>query len=113
MTFPINCLILGDEPGRTFTVNISDDNQNIISLRKLIKKEIDPGLNHVPVSDLELWEVDFCLQDQRLANFVPDGQPLLPFQTLHMFKDGPNDHIRVIVKVPGMSLNDLFFLNIL
>jgi len=112
MTFSVNCLILGDNPDRTLTVNISDDNENIYFLKELLKEKMAPRLNHVDASDLDLWKVDFSFEDhdlERLANFVPDGRPLYPIKKLQMFKDGPEKHIHVIVKVPGwpelLSLN--------
>ena len=103
MTFPLNCFVIGGKPTQIFTVNISDDTQNIIFLKKLIKEEKARGsLKDVDSSDLELWKVDFSFQDlvERLPNFVPDGQPLHPFEKLQMFKNGPENHIRVIVKAP-------------
>ena len=95
-----------------FPVEISDDNKDISDLKKLIKSEIDFPLK---ASDLDLWDADFSFEDERLANFVPHGQPLYPHRTLQMFKDGPKDHIHVIVEVPtgSMSHNLFFFVNIL
>ena len=97
--FPLICLILGDKPTEAFIVNVSDD-QSIMALKELIKKAIHPRLNHVVVSSLKLWKVDLSSEDP-VENFVPDGQPLHPFEKLQMFKNGPENHIRVIVKAPA------------
>jgi len=99
MTFSINCLILGAKPEEAFAVGISDNCRNIDSLKTLIA----PRFNGVSAQLLDLWKVDFSYQNhdlERLANYVPQGRPLFPFQTLEMFKDEDRYHIHVIV---GMS----------
>ena len=104
MTFPVNCLILGDKLFQTFTVDISDDNQNIAILKKLIKEEKSTRLKDVDASDLNLWQVDFSIEDHELEQCVlSHGPPLHPLRKLQIFKNEPDNQVHVIVEVPGKS----------
>ena len=59
LTLSLNCLVLGDEPEKMFTVKISKM-ENVSILRKLIKEKA-PHLDHVTASDLQLWKLDLHL----------------------------------------------------
>ena len=56
LTLSLNCLVLGDEPEKMFTVKISKT-ENVSILRKLIKEKAP----HVTASDLQLWKLDLHL----------------------------------------------------
>ena len=49
--FLLNCFVLGDKEDNVFTIEISK-NKNFSILKKLIKEEKAPHLNHVAASDL-------------------------------------------------------------
>jgi hypothetical protein len=50
-TLTLSCLILGDNPIKIFTVQILT-NAAVTNLRNVIKEELTPALEHVPVNDL-------------------------------------------------------------
>jgi hypothetical protein len=80
-TLELNCLVLGDSRDNIFTVEIPRA-KNVSALRKVIKEEKRPVLDHVPADALELWQVDFPVDDdeklrQRLKNFKFDPEKKL------------------------------------
>ena len=103
----VNCLIHGRDPNDMATVEVRkpDWNRNIDRLKELIKTKMRPGLDHLPASTLRLWKVDFSLDDPKLQNFVCDDKTQLkPIVKLKKtFNDGDEEHIHVIIKLPGMS----------
>jgi hypothetical protein len=103
----VNCLFEGHDPSLMVTVEVDrrgmPDEGNISLLKDLIKAKMSPSLDHVPASALQLWQVDFALNDNKLRNFACDGQPLLPVKRLKMFKNANKDNVHVIVQLPGMS----------
>ncbi len=62
MSLSLNCYVLGDDPDRTFTVEIPK-NKNVSILKDLIKEKKAPHLDHVAASDLDLWQVSFPIDD--------------------------------------------------
>ena len=60
----LNCFVFGDDPNRTFTVEIPK-NKNVSILKKLIKEEKAHHFNHVDASDLDLWHASFPIGDLR------------------------------------------------
>jgi hypothetical protein len=56
-TFALNCLLLNDAPTKVFTVPNISKTDNISILKKKIKEEKAPHLNHLAASDLILWKV--------------------------------------------------------
>jgi Leucine-rich repeat (LRR) protein len=60
MILSLNCLVLGDDPEKMFTVEI-DEAKNVSILKKLIKEEKASRLEHVDASDLQLWKLDLHL----------------------------------------------------
>jgi len=109
MPLRVNCLIFGDDPIHMFTVKTSDEDKNVYDLKDRIKVVVGPRLSHVSALDLELWQVDFALDDGKLTEFAPDGQSMRATRTLDMFNDRREDHVHVIVKLPGMSQWMVFF----
>jgi len=109
----LNCLILGDDPDRIFTVEIAKS-KNISILKDLIKIKQAPHLDHIPASHLDLWKVDFSPDnlETELANFDDSHPKLSPIKKLSMFEDDvEDDHLHVIAKVSAhdqiLSLNCL------
>ena len=85
----LNCLVLGDDPKRGFTVEI-ENTKSVSILRDLIKQKKSPSLNYIAASDLDLWKVDISAYNYaQLVNFKPDASlKLLPYKQLStIFKD--------------------------
>jgi len=55
-TFALNCLLLGDDTTKVFTVEIPET-KNVSILKELIKEKKAPHLDHLAASDLILWKV--------------------------------------------------------
>lgn len=99
---PVNCLIRGNDPNLMVIIEVNP-NGKISLLKELIKVKMEPSLDHIPAPALSLWKVDFALDDPRLRNFACDGEVLLPVKRLSMFKNLHEEHVHVIIKLPGMS----------
>jgi hypothetical protein len=56
MSLSLNCLIHGEDQEKMFTIEI-EETKNVSILKKLIKEEKAPHLDHVAASDLDLWNV--------------------------------------------------------
>ena len=107
MSLPLNCLVVGDVPDRIFTVKIPKT-ENVSILKKLIKEEKAPHLDHVAASDLDLWQVSFPIDDletelgninlSRYPKLSPPSKKLTTF-----FTDAADECLHVIAKVPGTS----------
>jgi hypothetical protein len=100
--FLLNCFVLGDKKNQMFTVKIPKTD-NVSILKKLIKEEKAPHLNHVAASDLELWKVSFSIDDH--ASKKPQTEaPLRPNKRLLSLWHGnpSDDDLHILVKAPGM-----------
>jgi len=107
MSLSLNCFLLGDDPDRIFTVEIPK-NKNISILKKLIKEEKAPHLDHVAASDLDLWQVFFPIDDleTELGNINLARYPKLSLPSkklITFFTDAADDCLHVIAKAPGTS----------
>ena len=107
MSLSLNCLVLGDELEKIFTVKI-DKTENVSILKDLIKEKKAPHLDHVAASELDLWMVDRCLDERKLgAELVLDTQSKLspPRKKLSSFFNGTVDdeRLHIIAKAPGTS----------
>ena len=58
----VNCLSFKDEPTKAFSVRISKTD-NVSILKKKIKEEKAPHLDHLAASDLILWKVSLPTVD--------------------------------------------------
>jgi hypothetical protein len=102
MSLSLNCLVVGDDTHRMFTVKIPKT-EDISILKDLIKEKITPRLNHVAAADLDLRQVSFPMDD--LLNIKFAGYPRLspPSKKLTtFFSDVADDCLHVIAKAPGM-----------
>jgi len=100
----LNCLVLGDDPNKWFTVEI-DYNKNVSILKGMIKGQKAPHLDHLAPSDLELFQVSIPIDDdadQRLneSNREPLKSPLPLLQLFHRVEPY---HLHVLVQVPKPS----------
>ena len=77
----LNCFVVGDDPDRMFTVEI-EKTKNVSILKDLIKEKKAPHLNHVAASDLDLWKVDFPIDDLPTKKISTDGPKLGPGELL-------------------------------
>ena len=107
MSFTLNCLVVGDDPGQLFPVEISKK-KGINNLKSLIKEMKTPHLDHIAASDLNLWQVSFPIDDleTELGALDLDGHLKLSPPENKLFKfftNVPKDCLHVIVKAPGMS----------
>jgi len=105
MLISLNCLVVGNDPDRIFTVNIPKT-ENVSILKKLIKEEKAPHLDHVAASDLDLWQVSFPIDDLEkelgninLAGYLKLSPPSKKLTTF--FTDAADDCLHVIAKAPG------------
>ena len=71
----LNCFLLGDDPDRMFTVEILN-NKNVSILKDLIKEKKASQLKDIDASDLDLWKVDFPIDNLPTKNLVTDGPKL-------------------------------------
>ena len=105
MSLSLNCLVVGDDPDRIFTVKILKT-ENVSILKDLIKEKKAPHLDHVAASDLDLWQVSFPIDDletelrninlARYPKLSPPSKKLTTF-----FTDAADDCLHVIAKAPG------------
>ena len=99
MSLSINCLFLGDEADRIFTVDV-DESHNIIHLKAKIKEKNAPRLQDVDSTDLEIYSVNIPFDYPTLTNFVPDAKSrLLPVKKLRTLKQGSLD-VKSVVQLP-------------
>jgi hypothetical protein len=66
MSLSLNCLVLGDDPDRTFTAEIQKT-ENVSILKKLIKEKNPSSCSNVDVKNIDVWKVSFPIND------LPDG----------------------------------------
>src|SRR6266567_4298754 len=107
MSLSLNCLIVGDDPDRMFTVEIQK-NKNVSILKDLIKEKKARHFEHVDASDLDLWQLSFPIDDleTELRNINLGGYQKLspPSKKLTtFFTDVADDCLHVIAKAPGTS----------
>jgi len=93
------CLVVGDNPDGIFTVEIPK-NKNISILKKLIKEEKAPHLNHVAASDLDLWPVFVPIDDLHSRKPSTAG-PKLRSDAFPSEVD--INHIHVVARLPEIS----------
>ena len=104
----LNCLVLGEDEYRVFTIKIPKTD-NVSILKDLIKERKAHHFNHVDASDLELWNVSFLID--KLASEKPstDGGKLRSTKKLSSLTSPLlDDHVHILVKAPGASLVSSF-----
>jgi Crinkler effector protein N-terminal domain len=108
MSLSLNCLVLGDEPERMFTVKIPKTD-NVSIFKKLIKEKKAPHLNHHAASDLDLWKVDLHMDELgeepvhiNLDTYTKLSPPWLKLSSFFE-RTVDDEHLHVIAKAPGTS----------
>jgi hypothetical protein len=106
--FLLNCFVLGDKEDNVFTVKIPK-NDNVSILKKMIKEDKAPHLNHVAASDLELWKVSFPIDDHASKKSQTEP-PLKPNKRLSSLwhRNPSDDDLHILVKAPGTLQAFLF-----
>jgi hypothetical protein len=103
----LNCLILGDELKRWFTVKI-EETENVSILKKLIKKKKAPHFDHFAASDLDLFQVSIPIDDdadQRLNESI--REPLTsPLPLLQLFDRVEQTHLQVLVQASNLKTGE-------
>ena len=101
----LNCFVLGDDPGRVFSIRIAATD-SVITLRKLIKDEQKPAFDHVPAHTLVLWSVSI-LVDENLRESLSklelvDKGSLQPVQELSEIFTGTlaKKRVHIVIKAP-------------
>jgi len=107
------CWVMGDETQRCFPIEILHG-KDVSILKKAIKEEKTPQLDHLPADALTLWKVSIPVEeiDTRLRYFQPRDDldngvyQLSPMDELSdIFQDKPpRKHIHIIVQVPAPQL---------
>jgi hypothetical protein len=100
----LNCLVLrvDGEPNQIFTVETLKT-QNVSILKRLIKEEQSPRLNHVAASELILSQVSLPVDDD-LEESVKnvDLTPLKPFLPLsQVFPRVEENRLHIVVQAPA------------
>jgi Crinkler effector protein N-terminal domain len=88
-----------------FTIDNIDKNKTIDYLKKSIKEELRPDLDHVNATDIDLYEVPIPTTLREAYIQIENQKPLDPVNTIdEVFPSPAKKHIHVIVKVPGKLL---------
>ncbi|KAF8324923.1 uncharacterized protein EI90DRAFT_2224599 [Cantharellus anzutake] len=99
----LNCLVLkvDGEPNQIFTVKILKT-ENVSTLKRLIKEEQSPRLNHVVASELILSQVCRRVDDDPHESLKDvDLTPLKPLLPLsQVFPRVEGDHLHIVVQAP-------------
>ena len=107
MSLSLNCLVLGDEPEKMFTVKI-DKIENVSILKKLIKEENSFSFSNIDSKNIDLWMVDLCPDELGAESVHVDldtYNKLSPRTKLLSIFNGTVDdeRLHIIAKAPGTS----------
>jgi hypothetical protein len=100
----LNCLVLGDDPSRVFTIEI-EDAKRVSTLRELIKDKKKPVFDHVPADSLNIYQVSFPVDHAKLKSFRPkDERDRLLSNSVKrlkgVFGHPVDEHLHVIIERP-------------
>jgi hypothetical protein len=106
LTLRLNCWLVGDDASQVFEVKIANTEQ-VGALRKAIKEEKKPALDHVTADSLALWTpedsipVDRHLKERLAGLDLADESQLSSVDDLlDVFPDLPaQKHLHIIVKL--------------
>jgi hypothetical protein len=108
MSLSLNCLVLGDEPERMFTVKIPKTD-NVSILKKLINEKNSNSFGNIDSKNIDLWKVDLHIDELgeepvhiNLDTYTKLSPPRLKLSSV--FEGTVDDeHLHVIAKAPGTS----------
>jgi hypothetical protein len=103
----LNCLVLGDDPTRIFTIDI-EDAKKVSTLKELIKDKNKPTFDHVPAHSLNIYHVSFSVDhglNTKLKGFRPkeERDRLLSNSVKRLkgvFGHPVDEHLHVIIERP-------------
>jgi Crinkler effector protein N-terminal domain len=109
MDFSLNCLLVGDDLDRIFTVKIPKTD-NVSILKDLIHRKIRI-LNHVGPRYLDLWAVNLDphgLTQETVNHHAIDKDrrltALTKLSSISIFNNVPNEYfLHILAKAPGTS----------
>ena len=111
MSLSLNCLVLGDESEKMFTVKI-ENTENVSILKDLIKEKNPSSLGNIDVKNIDLWQVSFPMDElgaepvyvnlDTYSKLSPPHKKLSTFFDRVM--DDDSERLHIIAKVPGTSL---------
>jgi hypothetical protein len=58
--FNLNCLVLGDDPSRIFTIKVAST-ENVSAFKNLIKERKQHAFDGVDADRLDLWDVSVLM----------------------------------------------------
>ena len=106
----INCLLLGSDSRRVFTVEIQGD-KNVSILKRLIKAEQSPRLDHIVASELSVWKVSLpvdTITPELTAEACDELQSVEDLSLI--FRDGlVRKHVHILMQAPTGAVHKLFF----
>jgi hypothetical protein len=111
-TLSINCLLLGSDSSEVFTVEILKT-KNVSILKRLIKEQQSPRLNHVAASELTVWKVSLPADTITPELTVDDVEACEKLRSVKkissIFGDALGDeHVQILVQAPTGALHKLF-----
>ena len=104
----LNCFVLGDDPDRTFIVEIPK-NKGVDILKDRIKEKKAPHFNHISASDLDLWQVSFPIDDLHSKKPPTVGPKMRSNRLLSDAFPSELDinHIHVVARPPSQGKYDI------
>ncbi|KAJ8582655.1 hypothetical protein M405DRAFT_867656, partial [Rhizopogon salebrosus TDB-379] len=102
--FNLNCLVLGDDPSRIFTIKVAST-ENVSAFKDLIKDKRKHAFGGAVADRLNLWDVDLPVGDVSEHNLrlcFEHKAPLSPMARLsNVFSDLPKEeHLHIVVQAP-------------
>jgi hypothetical protein len=102
----LNCLIYDDDASHIFPVEIASS-KSVGALKKAIKEEMKPALDHVTAASLTLWKVSIPIDgsfEENVKAELEEEEMLSPVDTLSdIFSNLKGKHLHIIVKSPLIS----------
>ena len=84
-----------------FVVEI-EKTKSVSTLKKLIKEEMAPRLDHVAAADLNLWKVSIPIDDvdKKLKNIKRSRTVKSPLKLSNVFTSVEESHVHIIIQAP-------------
>ena len=111
-TLSINCLLLGSDSSEVFTVKILKT-ENVSILKRLIKEEQSPRLNHIVASELTAWKVSLpadTIAPELAVDDVKAAQKLRSVEKISsIFSEAlVDEYVHILVQAPPGALHKRF-----
>jgi hypothetical protein len=108
----LNCFVLGGDSPEVFTVEIQKT-KNVSILKRLIKEEQSPRLNHVVASELTTWKVSLpadAITPELTVDDIETCQELHSVKKISsIFSEAlVDEHVHILVQAPTGALHKRF-----